>query len=84
MGGQNNEEGITNDNNGELIITLAEFFAFGQKNQKIYFHNDMEQINSDLQNICNTNRLMSISVFSAKPLSKKEFKTTFDEQTEGK
>jgi hypothetical protein len=57
----------------EVTITLAEFFAFGYRNQKIYFNQNIEFINEDLKNICNTNKLISISTYSAKLINKQNF-----------
>jgi hypothetical protein len=75
MDGQENEKKQNNQdsNSQDLTITLAEFFAFGRKNQKIYFNESLDEINADLADICNTNKLISISTFSAKLLNKKEF-----------
>lgn len=57
------------------IITLAEFYAFGNKSQKIYFDKDVEFIKNDLKEICNTNKLISLSSYSSKLLSKDDFNT---------
>jgi hypothetical protein len=49
----------------EVKITLAEFYAFGIKNQRIYINQDIDFIKAELQEICNTNRLISITTYSA-------------------
>lgn len=49
----------------EVKITLAEFYAFGIKNQRIYINQDIDFIKAELQEICNTNRLISIKTYSA-------------------
>lgn len=65
---------MENANQENTTITMAEFYAFGSKSQKIYFDKDMDFIMDDLKDICNTNKLVSISSYSAKLLSKQDFK----------
>ena len=39
-------------------ITIATFYAFGQKTQKAFINKNEEEINEDLNRVCNTNHLM--------------------------
>lgn len=49
----------------EVKITLAEFYAFGIKSHRVYINQDIDFIKAELQEICNNNRLISITTYSA-------------------
>ena len=63
-----------------IRLTLAEFYAFGLVNQRIYFDKDIDFIKADLQGICNTNKLISITEYSATPTEKLTFDGQNDER----
>lgn len=52
-------------------ITIATFYAFGQKTQKAFIDKNEEEINEDLNRICNTNHLMSLQYYTATLLETK-------------
>lgn len=47
--------------NSEVRITVVVFYAFNMKSEKTYINRNEEYILADLQDICNTNRLISIT-----------------------
>ena len=63
-----------------IKLTLAEFYAFGLVNQRIYFDKDMDFIRTELNEICKSNRLISITEYSATPIKKLTFNGQNDER----
>ena len=61
----------------EVTITVVEFYAFNMKIRKPYINEVDENILLDLEQICNTNRLVSINKYKATLVESKEF--TVDE-----
>jgi len=67
-------------NSATIKLTLAEFYAFGLVNQRIYINQDIDFIKAELQEICNTNRLISITTYSATPAEILTFNGQNDER----
>jgi hypothetical protein len=64
--------------NEEIQLSIAEFYAFGLKNQRVYLNKDLDYIESELSDICNTNKLISITNYSAKIIDVKNFEVKND------
>jgi len=62
----------------KVILTVVDFFAFGMKSQRIYINQDIEFIKSELNSICNTNQLISMTTYSATELESKKFNAEID------
>ncbi|MBK7362902.1 MAG: hypothetical protein IPJ01_11440 [Micavibrio sp.] len=57
----------------EVKLTIVEFFAFGIKSQRVYINKDKDFIKEELNTICNTNQLISITTYSATELETQKF-----------
>ncbi len=64
--------------NEEIQLSIAEFYAFGLKNQRVFINKDLDFIESELSDICNTNKLISITKYSAKVIDVKNFEVKND------
>jgi hypothetical protein len=51
--------------NNEVIITIAEFYAFNMKAQKTFINQSEEYVLADLEQMCKTNRLLSLTSYKA-------------------
>lgn len=59
--------------NKEVKITIAEFYAFNMKSQRAYIDKTEEQILADLEHICKTKRLLSLTSYTAIHTDTKNF-----------
>lgn len=64
--------------NEEIQLSIAEFYAFGLKNQRVFINKDLDFIESELSDICNTNKLIAITKYSAKVIDVKNFEVKND------
>jgi hypothetical protein len=56
---------VEKNNENQVKLTIVHFYAFGIENQKTYINTDIDTIKLDLEHLCSTNRIISISVYSA-------------------
>jgi len=68
------------DSKETIKLTLAEFYAFGLVNQRIYINQDIDFIKTELNEICKTNKLISITEYSATPIEILKFNAENDER----
>ena len=68
----------------ELIITVAKFYAFCMEGQRTYENKSDEYILADLEQLCNSNRLISLTKYKATLINTQNFivdKAVLDELT---